>query len=105
MIINARFALVLITIKDKNDKISSFIDFIVEDVMRQLIDRENRLFNDINFKKNNINARTFEVKSSQFDQRKRSSNRKKTFKEKQSEDKLFKKDFNCHFFTHVNEKC
>jgi hypothetical protein len=51
MIINARFALVLITIKDKNDKISSFIDLIVEDVMKQLIDRESRLFNDINFKK------------------------------------------------------
>jgi hypothetical protein len=105
MIINARFALVLITIKDKNDKISSFTDLTVEDVMRQLIDRESWLFNDINFKKNNINARTFEVKSSQFDQRKRSFNRKKTFKERQSKDKFFKKCFNYHSFTHVNEKC
>jgi hypothetical protein len=34
MIINTRFAFVLITIKDKNDKILSFIDFIVEDVVR-----------------------------------------------------------------------
>jgi hypothetical protein len=34
MIINARFALVLITIKDKDDKILSFIDLTVEDVMR-----------------------------------------------------------------------
>jgi uncharacterized protein YoxC len=105
MIINARFVLVLITIKNKDDKISFFIDLIVEDVMRQLIDRENRLFNDINFKKNNINARTFEIKSSQFDQQKRSFNRKKAFKERQSENKFFKKCFNCHFFTHANEKC
>ncbi len=106
MIINARFALVLITVKDKNDKISSFTDLTVEDVMRQLVDRESRLFNDINFKKNNTNARTFEVKSSQFDKRKRSSNRKRAFKEKhQSEDKLFRKCFNCHSFTHTKEKC
>jgi uncharacterized protein YoxC len=105
MIINARFVLVLITIKDKNDKISSFTDLTVEDVMRQLVDRESRLFNDINFKKNNINVKTFEVKSSQFNQRKRSFNRKKTFKEEQSKDKFFKKCFNCHSFTHANEKC
>jgi uncharacterized protein YoxC len=105
MIINARFALILITIKDKDDKISSFTDLTVEDVMRQLIDRESRLFNDINFKKNNINAKAFEVKSSQFNQRKRSFNRKRTFKEEQSEDKLFKKCFNCHSFTSANEQC
>jgi hypothetical protein len=106
MIINVRFALVLITIKDKDDKISSLTDLIVEDVMRQLIDRESRLFNDINFKKNNTNAKAFEVKSSQFDKRKRSFNRKKTFKEEhQSEDKLFRKCFNCHSFTHTKEKC
>jgi hypothetical protein len=106
MIINAQFVLVLITIKDKNDKISFFTDFTVEDVMKQLIDRKSRLFNDINFKKNNINARTFEVKSSQFDKRKRLFNRKKAFKEEhQSEDKFFKKCFNCHSFTHTKEKC
>jgi uncharacterized protein YoxC len=105
MIINARFVFVLITIKDKNDKISSFIDLTVENVMKQLIDRENRLYNDINFKKNNINAKAFEIKSFQFDQRKRSFNRKKAFKEEQSKNKFFKKCFNCHSFTHVNEKC
>jgi hypothetical protein len=82
MIINARFVLVLITIKDKNDKILSFIDLTVEDVMKQLIDRENWLFNDINFKKNNINVKAFEIKSSQFDKRKQLFNRKKAFKEK-----------------------
>ncbi len=106
MIINVRFVLVLITIKDKDDKISSFTDLTVEDVMRQLVDRESRLFNDINFKKNNTNARTFEVKSSQLDKRKRSSNRKRAFKEEhQSEDKSFRKCFNCHSFTHTKEKC
>ncbi len=106
MIINVRFVLVLITIKDKDDKISSFTDFTVEDVMRQLVDRESRLFNDINFKKNNTNAKAFEVKSFQFDKRERSSNRKRTFKERhQSENKLFRKCFNCHSFTHTKEKC
>ncbi len=106
MIINARFVFVLITIKDKNDKISSFTDLIVEDIMKQLVDRKSRLFNDINFKKNNTNARTFEVKSSQFDKRERSSNCKKAFKERhQSEDKSFRKCFNCHSFTHTKEKC
>jgi hypothetical protein len=106
MIINARFVLVLITIKNKDDKISSLTDLIVEDVMRQLINRENRLFNDINFKKNNTNAKAFEVKSSQFDKRERSSNRKKAFKERhQSENKFFRKCFNCHSFIHTKEKC
>jgi hypothetical protein len=105
IIINARFAFVLITIRDKDDKISFFIDLTVEDVMKQLIDRESRLFNDINFKKNKINARTFEIKSLQFDQRKWSFNRKRTFKEEQSKYKFFKKCFNCHSLTHVNEKC
>jgi uncharacterized protein YlxP (DUF503 family) len=106
MIINVRFVFVLITIKDKDDKISFLTDFIVEDVMRQLIHRESRLYNDINFKKNNINVRTFEVKSSQFDKWKRSFNRKRTFKEEhQSENKFFKKCFNCHSFIHTKEKC
>jgi hypothetical protein len=34
MIINTRFVLILITIKDKENKISFLIDLIVEDVMK-----------------------------------------------------------------------
>ncbi len=66
MIINARSVLVLITIKNKNDKTLSSTDSTVEDVMKQLPDQESRLFSDVSKKNQKDQVRAFEAKSSRF---------------------------------------
>ncbi len=111
MIINARFVLVLITIKNKNDKISSSTDFIVEDVIRQLTDRESRLFSDVNKKNQKDHVEAFEANSSRsqlFNQDKssrRTSFKENRFQKNQSENQCSIKCFNCHSFNHLKEKC
>ncbi len=103
MTINARSVLVLITIKNKDDKISSSTDSTVEDVMRQLADRESRLFSEVS-KKNHVKA--FEIKSSRFQSINQDKGFEKSFKKNQSEDqKLLIKCFNCHAFKHTKDRC
>ncbi len=103
MTINARSVLVLATIKDKDDKISSPTDSTVEDVMRQLADRESRLFSDVS-KKNHVRA--FGIKSFRSQSINQGKGFEESFKKNQSENqKPLIKCFNCHAFRHTKDRC
>jgi hypothetical protein len=99
MATNARSALVLATTAKDDGKTSPPTGPTVEDVMRQLADRESRLLSDTSSKKDN--ARAFGAKPSQPTKRESSNRRGASNKGEKSPHKCT----NCHSSTHMEERC